>query len=274
MRLSELTVAVDAEAADAAVAAVMALGVQGVALRDADTGEPPGRSAVVAWLPASVDRAAVERRLAAALPGATVAWRSTRPTWHGEEGPVPIGRGFVVVAPGDEPGGRRTPLRLDGELAFGDGRHPTTVLCVEALERAFRQRPVRSVLDVGTGTGILALVAARLGAARVVATDIDPLAREAARAHVAGMGLLDRVTIAETPPEERFDVVVANLYLEPLVALAPMLADRTGGTLYVSGVILTSRGEARAAFRGAGLRLAGLHRRGAWAGLRFERACG
>src|SRR5690606_1905850 len=128
-------------------------------------GAPLGRVIVRLWVP-SGDAARARRALGRAL-GEGVAITIGAKLRASAARPVPVGRGFVVAPPGEPTGARwrgRTPLFLDAGEAFGDGAHPTTALCVAALERM----PPRSlrrarVLDVGTGTGVLALVAALRG---------------------------------------------------------------------------------------------------------------
>lgn len=249
----EILVDVPADREDAAVAAVYALGVMGVQVRDAETGAPPGRAQVLAWLPPTEATVAAAETLAGALgPTASVSWRDVPVTW--DPGPTvsPVGRRFAVVAPGAEAPAGRVPLLLEAALAFGDGLHPTTAGCVAALEEHVHVGD--TVLDVGTGTGILALVAERLGAGHVVACDVDPLAVWTARrtmvANDADVEVLDAL------PDGRFDLVVANLYLEPLLALAPALAARVadGGTLLVSGFTEDAADAVTTRLRGVGLR--------------------
>ncbi len=137
-------------------------------------------------------------------------------------------------------------LALDPGLAFGTGSHPTTRLCLRWLARELRAG--HSVLDFGCGSGILAIAAARLGAARVVGTDVDPQSLSASRANARRNGVaarflpFDRLALDEAKP---FDVVVANILANPLVLLAPVLAGhvRSGGRIVLSG-ILESQGDA------------------------------
>ncbi|MBI2394541.1 MAG: 50S ribosomal protein L11 methyltransferase [Deltaproteobacteria bacterium] len=241
-RLAEIVVDVPAGARDAAERVAYGAGAQGIEVRDADTGAPRGRVQIVWWTSErarAVTVRAVRGRLST-VRDARVASRVIEATWLPPPRPQEIGDRFVVIGLDDEaPRGARVALRVDAALGFGDGLHPTTVLCVEALERHVSGGA--RVLDVGTGTGILALCAARLGAREVVATDVDPLARHAARTGLAANGV--RATVRAALPRARFDVVVANLYLEPLLALAAELAARVdgGGRLIVSGFGTDSR---------------------------------
>jgi ribosomal protein L11 methyltransferase len=166
-------------------------------------------------------------------------------------------------------------VELDPGAAFGTGLHPTTMLCLEALEDIVR--PGMRVYDVGTGSGILAIAAARLGAARVVAVDTDPVAVRVARENVERNGLGGRVEVAEgsATPEVSggFDLVLANIVANTIVQLAPSLraALRPGGALVVSGIIRGRTPEVRAALRAAGLRNIVSRRSGDWLALRAER---
>jgi ribosomal protein L11 methyltransferase len=252
------------------------LGVQGLVTRDADTGLDMTRAQVVVWLPPDTNVDAIARAAHAALPGvdlhvianpSSVAW--------GIPPPRRLGRRFLVVPPGSAAPSRnrRELLRLDATLCFGDGVHPTTVLCVEALERLYLRGAPRRVLDVGTGTGILAIAAARLGARKAVAIDIDPLALHAARHHLALNGVGGRVSLGSRLPGGIFDLVVANLYLEPLLELAAALAARVapGGALLVSGFTLSARADVTAALTAHGLRVRATTYREGWSCLRLVR---
>lgn len=265
--------------ADAAVAAAWRLGAQGVALRDRSTGDaPPGRVVVCSWHPPDDPDAlrAAARDALGPVPDARLSLLPEDPRgWRASLGDsaVTVG-GFTVHPLGADPPDDPRALHLEPGSAFGGGAHPTTALCVEAIEAAFAARAPRTVLDVGTGTGILALVAARLGAARVVGTDIDPLARHTARRHVTHHRLADRITIAEALPDDRFDLVVANLYLAPLLALAPALAERVAprGGCVVSGISIRHREPVERAFAAHGLAPARPRARDGWLALELWRS--
>ena len=275
----ELTVDVPAAHGPAAIAAVHAVGVMGVQVRDRGSGAPRGRVHVIAWLPPTDATAALAEALAAALtaaagPSARVTWRDVPVTWDAGPPSRDVGARFAVVAPGAHAPPGRTPLVLEAALAFGDGLHPTTALCVEALEaRLGGGAGAISVLDVGTGTGILALVAERLGAAPVVAHDIDPLAVWAARRTMAANAA--RVDVVEALPDTAFDLVVANLYLAPLRALLPTLAARVapaaGGALLVSGFRADALADVAARAEHAGLTTGAPVERDGWCALLAQR---
>lgn len=141
-------------------------------------------------------------------------------------------------------------VRMDPGLAFGTGTHPTTALCLEWLDG----RPLEgvTVVDYGCGSGILAIAALRLGAARAWATDIDPRAMEATADNARHNDVADRlhVTAPREIPGGRADVVLANILAGPLVDLAPTLEGLTapGGTLLLSGLLEEQIQEVEAAY--------------------------
>ena len=122
-------------------------------------------------------------------------------------------------------------------MAFGTGSHPTTRLCLEWLERNVSEGC--SVLDYGCGSGILAIAAARLGAARVAGVDIDPQAVEAARSNAERNGVVALFADSAQPVAGEYDVVVANILSNPLRVLAPAICAhvRSGGLLALSGIL-------------------------------------
>lgn len=167
-------------------------------------------------------------------------------------------------------------IRLDPGMAFGTGLHPTTRGCLELLQQA-GPMPSR-VLDVGSGSGILALAALRLGADTADALDTDPLAVAATRANAAANELGGRVhveegTLPEVPTGAPYPLVLANLVAAVLVDLAVRLAAHTapGGALLASGIIDGREGEVRDALVAAGFVIAAQRHDGEWHSLRAER---
>ncbi len=195
--------------------------------------------------------------------------------WKAGYVPQRIGRVVIVPSWLDEPiGPDEVALRLDPGMAFGTGLHPTTRGCLTLLQEISPMPSV--VLDVGSGSGILALAALRLGAERAVCYDTDPLAVEATLANAAANGLADRVTanagtLPPTTPAARYPLVLANLVAAVLIDLAEPLAAHTapGGTLLASGIIETRADEVQAALTAAGF----VHDRrlddGEWVSLRL-----
>ena len=166
-------------------------------------------------------------------------------------------------------------LLLDPGASFGTGHHPTTRLCLQLLES--RVRPGIRVLDVGTGSGILAIAAAKLGAATVVGVDTDPLAVRMARRNVRTNGVQDRVkALRGTIPlagEERSDLVVANITSAILEAIMPDLNDALwpGGELILSGVLVPQLPSVLATAGAFGLVLAEQRTEGDWVALVLRR---
>ena len=150
-------------------------------------------------------------------------------------------------------------LLLDPGMAFGTGTHPTTAMCLRWLDT---YPPVGlRVIDYGTGSGILAIAAARLGAAQVHATDIDPQALIAAEQNAArNQARLDcrLVKDFEAAPPPAADVVLANILAGPLMELAPTLAShlKPGGHLVLSGLLENQANELIQAYHTQGIRLA------------------
>jgi len=192
--------------------------------------------------------------------------------WRRQFAPVRAGRGLLVVAPWHRGlAAPRVRIVIAPALAFGTGHHPTTRACLILLER-LRPRGAR-VLDVGTGTGILGIAAAKLGAAAVLATDNDPLAVEQARANLGRNRVARRVTVQEcdlvpkcAPP---FDLALANIDPPTIVRLCqrmPRLLSR-GGVFIASGFTSRSLPEIKAALRKARLRIEDRLQLGGWIAL-------
>ncbi|MBY0439505.1 MAG: 50S ribosomal protein L11 methyltransferase [Burkholderiales bacterium] len=169
------------------------------------------------------------------------------PTWHQPPDPSAIN------------------LAIDPGRAFGSGSHPTTRLCLEWLSATLRGG--ESVLDYGCGSGVLAIGAARLGAARVTGIDIDPEAVDTAAANARANGI-DGATfcLPDGSIDGTFDVVVANILARPLMALAPLLAARVkpGGLLALAG-LLDGQAEQIAAVYAPGCRLQTVRTLDGWA---------
>jgi ribosomal protein L11 methyltransferase len=160
-------------------------------------------------------------------------------------------------------------IEIDPGMAFGTGQHPTTAMCLRALEE--RLKLDGAVLDLGTGSGILAIAAARLGAQRVLALDTDPQAVKAARQNAAANGVEIVVEVREgTLPgdagEERFGLAVANISGLTIERLAPALAGslRDGGTLIVSGFLEDTVDALSRALVAAGFRVERVDAEGVW----------
>jgi ribosomal protein L11 methyltransferase len=163
-------------------------------------------------------------------------------------------------------------LVIPASRAFGTGEHPTTRLCLELLSE--RVRPGDELLDLGTGSGILAIAAARLGARRVLALDIDPAALEVAAENVAAHGVADRVLLAlgswsAVAAGSLYDGAVANIHRTALVRGARSLAVhlRPGGCAILSGFLRADEDKVLRAWSRSGLQAEAVRRDGEWVAL-------
>lgn len=193
-----------------------------------------------------------------------------------------IGRRFLVRGTHSRglPGPGRIALTLDAGLAFGSGEHGSTRGCLRALESVARRRP-RRILDLGTGSGILAMAAARLLRRPVLATDIEPWSVRVAceNATANGVGRLVRVALADgwrhraVRAASPYDLVFANILARPLCRMAADLATRLapGGTAILAGLLREQERVVLAAHRRCGLVLERSLHEGAWATLVLRR---
>ncbi len=277
-----VTVDVERGAAEEVAAALMEEGAGGVEVRDGEGIPMPGmvqpaagRALVVAWFTGRV-----EASWSAGERGGTLEelpdqdWGEK---WKEGLTPLAIGRVFVRpswIAAETPPG--MVEVTLDPGMAFGTGTHPTTSLCLAALSERLAARPGARVLDVGTGSGLLAIAARKLGAPRVVGNDNDPIAVRVALENAALNGVqvdFDQRDVGEQPGP--FDLVLANILANTLCELAPAIAAQLapGGVVLLSGILTPQEAEVRAAYVAAGLRpLPGGDRRdGEWSLLAMER---
>lgn len=231
----------------------------------------PGWEARVNGLVASLEAAGARE-----VQTATVQEEDWAESWKAHFPPMRIGSHWVVLpswesadlAPGD------LELVLDPGQAFGTGDHPTTRMCLELLEDA----PIagRSVLDVGCGSGILSIAAAKLGAASVVAVDIEPGAVEVARANAVRNGVAiecrEQDALGDAEGEARWDVILSNIISATLIRIAPLVRQRLapGGVWIVSGVIRANWPDVRAAAERCGMELEDLREEGEWLAARFR----
>lgn len=166
-------------------------------------------------------------------------------------------------------------LELDPGMAFGTGTHPTTCLCLEALEELVR--PDSTVFDVGCGSGILAMAAAKLGARTVRAVDIDTVAVRTARQNAREAGLAGRVSVSRGDllhgTEGQADVIVANILADVIILLLPDVPGKLkrGGVFFASGIIEGHRQEVEEAAAAVGLKVTAVARSGDWVGLAMQK---
>lgn len=199
----------------------------------------------------------------------SVAWRRHHRTlragprsWvHPPWEPAPAGGVAVAIDPG---------------MAFGTGSHATTALCLERCDELLLELPGASVLDVGTGSGVIALLAKKLGAGRVVGTDDDPKALDAARQGAALNGIPDVEWMLTADPAAapgQFGIVIANILLNTLEELAAAIASRVapGGRLVLSGLLAAQGDAAERAYARVGLQPVARAEREGWLRLELSR---
>ena len=192
--------------------------------------------------------------------------------------PLRIGSKLVVFPPWEKARLKKgeVPVEITPGMAFGTGTHGTTQLCIEALEKRLKKRSA-SVLDMGTGSGILAIVAAKLGTQEVLAVDTDPVAVEVAAQNVEKNGVQGVVRVRQGEVErirKRFDIVVANIDFKGLERLKLPLIRRVKneGYLILSGILKEEEDRIRRDFlETKTLRFVERDRRGEWSCLTFRR---
>ena len=274
MPWQSVRILVDSDQAEPLSDALMEAGALSVSLEDADAGtvdetplfgEPDHPSAelwphsiAVVLLEADADVARTLRAAAAQAGVAapldytveTVAEQDWVRLTQSQFDPIPISaRLWIVPTWHEAPDSRALNLKLDPGLAFGTGSHPTTRLCLRWLDANLRGG--ESLLDYGCGSGILAIAAAKLGAARVEGVDIDAQAVSASRDNAALNEVDARFGLPDELAAGEYDVVVANILTNPLKAMAPLLAGRvrSGGSLVLSGILAEQAEDVMAVYR-------------------------
>lgn len=205
-------------------------------------------------------------------------------SWKVHFKPLRVGKRLLIVPTWEE--AEQMPgdlvLHIDPGMAFGTGGHETTRLCLELLEQIMECRDLNSLpslLDLGTGSGILAMAASLLGAGRILALDIDPDAIVVARENLDLNRLSDHVECGIEPLEsltERFDIILANILAEELVRLAPNLTERLspGGALILSGILAEKEQLVRQGFALQTLKYCRTTSAGEWVALLYRNEVG
>jgi ribosomal protein L11 methyltransferase len=158
---------------------------------------------------------------------------------------LPVGSRLWIGASWHEPPPGRLAIRIDPGLAFGTGSHASTRLVLTWLEREIRGG--ERILDYGCGSGILAIAAAKLGAAHVDGVDVDPQAVETTLANARANGVAMNATLPDMLPDGAYDLVLANILAQPLIVLAPLLARR-GARIVLSGILDSQADEVAQAY--------------------------
>lgn len=189
------------------------------------------------------------------------------------EGLKPVRAGRFLVHGGHDSDKVRAsdiPVLIEAGRAFGTGHHGTTAGCLEMIETVVRRERPRNALDLGTGSGVLAIALAKTMPGAILATDIDPIATEVALSNARLNGVGQRIVfrtaagfhstaIATRAP---FDLIVANILARPLMRMAPQIAANlaAGGTVVLSGILAEQRWKVLSAFNAQGL----AHRETLW----------
>ncbi len=254
-----ITLDMDAAAAEAFSEALLEAGAESVSLEPV-AGAPAARMRLGALAAAGADAAAlvVAAARAAAIPApAFRAEPLADDDWvrrsQAQFGPIRVSDAlWIVPSWHTPPQNASTVVRLDPGLAFGTGSHVSTRLILQRIDCMLRRAPAADlrVLDYGCGSGILAIVAAKLGAREIAAVDIDPQALAATTANAAANGVRLNVSSPDSLPAGTYDLVLANILAGPLIALEPLLASRTraGGCILLSGILRSQADEVAAAY--------------------------
>ncbi len=225
---------------------------------------------IAALMPDAVPPAVVASALGAdeSLVSAAIG-RDAGSVWVLSPRPIRIGRLHIVPAhAGAEPGA----LQLVDSLAFGTGLHPTTALCLEALEEAIQVATPDAVLDVGTGSGVLGLAALTLGVPHALGIDIDDEALRAAAENARVNGVGERWRLSRGGPDTvagTWPLVLANVLAAPLLEMAPQLVRRVGhhGELVMSGIPSAVESDVGQAYRRLGMHPVRSRSRDGWVAL-------
>lgn len=197
--------------------------------------------------------------------------------WKKHFSPFPIVPGLVIKPTWEaySPADGEVVIEMDPGMAFGTGHHATTSLCMEFIRHGVQQSNAVKVLDIGTGTGILAMAAALFGAEKVLAIDNDPEAVAAAGTNVSHNGLQECVAVENSPLESlegSYSLVVANIIHDVLVSMEPDIRRLTekGGMLVLSGILKDDQADnIIALYEKSGFRLMGRREKDEWAALQF-----
>jgi len=183
------------------------------------------------------------------------------------EGLKPVRAGRFLVHGSHDRGKVRSndvSIEIDAGQAFGTGHHGTTAGCLEMIDAVARARPIRNALDLGTGSGVLAIGLRKIRNIPILATDIDPVAVRVARENVRRNGIASGLRLVTAPgfhssafgQEGPFDLIIANILARPLMRIAPQLAANLapGGSVILSGILAEQRWKVLAAYNAVHLR--------------------
>ncbi len=196
--------------------------------------------------------------------------------WRKYYHPRDIGSRLAIVPSWQDYPTDRVKLLLDPGLAFGTGGHETTSLCLEQLDAMVSGG--ECVLDIGTGSGILAIAALKLGAATAQGVDIDPISVRTAGENAALNGVADQLEVLVGDLSDKasgqYDIILANIVANAIISLAPAVPAlmAQGGAFIASGIIDTRKDEVLAALNASGLRPTAIHEQRGWVCVVCEKA--
>jgi ribosomal protein L11 methyltransferase len=289
MEWLEASITVDNEAAEAAAEVLSRYAHRGVVIEASPDGGSAGTVTVRAYLPADERAQANRHHIEEALWHLGQIWPIPAPIFHSiaeddwteawkkQLRVLHVGQ-HIVIRPSwldYTPMPDDIVIQLDPGMAFGTGLHPTTQLCLEALEMLVQ--PGMDVLDVGTGSGILAIAAARLGARDVIAVDSDPTAVKTARENVVVNGAQEIVSVLDGSLDEivgDYDAIAINILAQVIVETVQhglSARVRPGGKIIAAGILIDQESDVAAAMDQQGLTLIERRQRDDWVCLVGER---
>lgn len=284
--MSQLTFEASEEAAPLLSDFLLGLGSEGVA----EDIKGDGIYRLSAYFPMEADLTSIIKNvgefsalLEDTVPGAKVGSirvehidRSSWEVWKTVLKKIRVGKRIIIVPPweGHVPEGGEIVIEINPSLAFGTGHHETTRLCIEAIEELAGGDGLKSMLDVGCGSGILAITASKLGIGKITAFDTDPVAIRESRKNAARNSVLDKINFFCGDIRSvrwEYDLIVANVYLEPILSMSEELKSRLaeGGRLVVSGIPYIRREEALEGLLRTGFEFNKEFREGDWVAFEF-----
>ncbi len=275
----EVSLKVPADSAEAVGQALIELGSVGVWENDRDT--------ITAYFPAGTNREQLQAILEEVQPWLALESLSVAEVpdqdwvarWKASLTPLQGSQRLVIVPSWQtyqaEPG--EHVVVLDPGMAFGTGHHETTRMCLELLDDRLQRGDAPTVLDLGTGSGILAIAAARLGAGRVVASDVDPVARDTALRNVEANAVFALVSVVDAEPgwnSGPYDLIVGNLTAEDLAELMPLVAVNLAprGAAILSGILVSKESIVTRALAAVRLQVTRRREAGEWVALEVTKA--
>jgi ribosomal protein L11 methyltransferase len=236
---------------------------------------PEGRGRAIAHFGEREAAAEVARELGAETP-LEIAEQDWSVAWRKHHRTMRVGPRSWVHPPWEPAPSPGAAVVIDPGMAFGTGSHATTALCLERCDELLSDVPGTDLLDVGTGSGVIAILARKLGAGRVAATDNDPIALEAARAAAALNGVSGIEWALTSDPGSvsgEFGIVIANILLNTLEELSPRIAGKVapGGHLVLSGLLSAQGDAAERAYVARGLVPVGRKERKGWVRVELAR---